>query len=477
MINGVNLFVLHTSVHQPFKKEGPGMTLGPFGQWFTRNETWAGQAKTWIDYLARSSYLLQQGHFAADLLYYYGQDSNVTALFGSNLPSIPEGHAFDFANADVLAKLSVSQGYLAAVSGMHYRLLVLDPRSRSMSLDVLKQLERLVAAGATVVGDKPLDTPSLADNANTFRVLADSLWGQRPARDQYYGKGRVLSGVSVEEALKIVQLAPDFSYSKSDKSTIGFLHRHLNDGELYFVSNQSGEAKKVEASFRLSGKIPELWHADTGSIEPVSFRQVDGRTVVPLSLDANQSLFVVFRASSQRRSLEVPQPVREVLRNISGPWLVRFQPDRGAPDRAVFPSLSSWAESPDRSIRFFSGTAAYEKVLEIPKEWLRTGKRSEIDLGKVKNVAEVLVNGKSAGVIWKQPYRFDVGSLLSAGSNVLTVRVTNLWSNRLIGDKQLGVTPIAFTTFNPYFADSPLLESGLFGPVKFIRLTDAFTVH
>ena len=101
-LNGINRFVIHESAHQPLVGKAPGMTLGPFGQWFNRNETWAEQARCWIDYLSRSSFLLQQGHFVADVVYFYGEDSNLTAIFSDKAPPIPAGYGFDYINADGL---------------------------------------------------------------------------------------------------------------------------------------------------------------------------------------------------------------------------------------------------------------------------------------------------------------------------------------------------------------------------------------
>jgi len=149
MANGLNRFVIHTSVHQPLDSSGPGVGLGPFGEWFTRHETWAEQASAWVTYLARSSFLLQQGRFVADVLYYYGEDSNVTALFREKAPPVPAGYNFDYVNADALVHLlSVVDGALATPSGMRYRVLALDPNSRNMSLPVLRKIRDLVTAGA-----------------------------------------------------------------------------------------------------------------------------------------------------------------------------------------------------------------------------------------------------------------------------------------------------------------------------------------
>ena len=167
MLNGINRFVIHESAHQPLVGKGtkPGLTLGPFGQWFNRNETWAEEAAPWVNYLARSSYMLQQGHFHADLVYFYGEDSNLTAIFNTKAPNVPSGYGFDYINADgLIHELSVSDGRITTKSGMSYRVLGLDPYSKHMSLPVLRAIRKLVEAGAVVAGPQPTDDPSIADD-------------------------------------------------------------------------------------------------------------------------------------------------------------------------------------------------------------------------------------------------------------------------------------------------------------------------
>jgi len=471
LFDGLNLFVVHASVHQPLNNAGPGVTLGPFGQWFTRHETWAEQAAPWLSYLARSSYLLQQGHFVADILYFYGQDSNITALYGAHLPSVPQGYAFDFANAHALTMLSVRERELVTASGMRYRLLALDPRARTMSLDVLKTIAQLTKAGATVVGAKPETTPSLADNEVEFHTLADALWGDGAAGEHRYGAGRILAGKTLAEAVAQLQLEPDFDYSTPDAGrTVWYVHRYLDDGELYFVNNRQDRTSQIEARFRVTGFAPELWHADTGVMEPAPYRQVGNHTIVPLKLDSHDAVFVVFRKQTNQTQSQVTEPVRKPLSTIVGPWHVHFQEGRGAPGQATFTKLTSWTANADPGIKYFSGTARYETSFKVPASWRVKGQRVEMDLGTVKNLAAVLVNGQSAGILWKAPYRADITVPLQAGVNRLTLDVTNLWPNRLIGDKQPNAKPIASTTFNPYSSDSPLLESGLLGPVTLFSI-------
>src|SRR5262249_16810802 len=175
---GLNRFVIHTSVHQPLDDAKPGLSLGPFGQWFTRHETWAEQAKAWTDYLARSSYLLQQGRFVGDIAYFYGEDNNITSVFNRKAPEIPEGYNYDFVNADALINLlSVKNGKLVTPSGMSYEVLVLDDNAKKMSLPVLRKIRDLAKAGATIAGIRPEKTPSLSDNQAEFAALVKEVWG------------------------------------------------------------------------------------------------------------------------------------------------------------------------------------------------------------------------------------------------------------------------------------------------------------
>ena len=472
LADGVNRLVIHTSVHQPLIGPAPGLSLAPFGQWFTRNETWADQAGPWMSYLARSCYLLQQGRFVADIVYFYGQDTNITALQIGTWPLIPSGYAFDFASVDALGKLSVSDGRLVSDSGMSYRVLALDPRTTSMSLDVLRRLAALIDSGAVVVGDKPRSTPSLSDDEHDFRALADLLWSTGASGEHHYGLGRTISGRSLGDVLQSLGVAPDFSYAGKDAdTTIRFLHRRLADGDLYFVSNQSSQFARLNARFRVSGKEAQLWHADTGGVEEASFSQGPGSTVVPLQLGPEEAVFVVFRRDAAESARYVPKAAADPVGTLSGPWTVRFQKRRGAPAVVGLQHLESWTANSDPRIKYFSGTAtySYQPGLRMPAQSERRGQRIAIDLGKVDSLAELLVNGRSICVAWKQPFRCEITSWLRSGINRLDIRVTNVWSNRLIGDKQPNAQPVAFSNFNPYRADSPLSESGLLGPVEILR--------
>jgi hypothetical protein len=471
LLNGINRFVIHESAHQPLVGKAPGLTLGPYGQWFNRNETWAEQAKPWMDYIARCSYMLQQGHYGADLVYFYGEDSNLTAIFGGKAPDVPAGFGFDYINADaVINALSVADGRIRTPGGMSYRVLGLDPYSRHMSLPVLRAIHKLVVEGAVVAGPKPMDDPSLADDQAEFNKLNGELFGDGTGVYKV-GKGAVYAGQKLDDVFAALKVAPDFDYSRPEADTrILFAHRKLTSGDLYFVDNRKDRDEQVDATFRVTGMEPELWHPETGKTEAVSFRIADGRTTVPLKLEAWGTVFVVFRKPTTATLRTLPQVTETELANVNGEWKVSFQPERGAPNSITLDKLGSWSDNSDKGVKYFSGTGTYTKTVTAPAEWFKAGAHLWIDLGEVKNLAEVTVNGKPLGVVWHKPYRVNVTGVLKPGANELTIKVTNAWVNRLIGDQQPDEkVKYTFTTVKPYKADSPLLASGLLGPVTVTR--------
>jgi (4-O-methyl)-D-glucuronate---lignin esterase len=471
LANGLNRFVIHTSVHQPLDSLGPGIGLGPFGEWFTRKETWAEQAGPWVTYLARSSQMLQQGRFAADIAYLYGEDENITAMFQQRAPSVPAGYAWDFVNADALRNiLTVKNGRITAPSGASYRMLVLDQSTQRMTVPTLRKIRDLVRAGAVVVGTKPTETPSLADDPAEFKRLADAVWSDNA------GAGKVFA--TVDAALSSLRLAPDVEFHGD--TSIAFVHRKLADGEVYFVANLGDRDASSEMTFRVTGKAPELWRADDGTIAPASYRSLAGGTAVTLAMPPHEAVFVVFRSPARAASRRIAEPVVTTLATIAGPWSLTFPRDRGAPESITLPNLASWTENADIGVKYFSGTATYSNTIEAPSDWTTNGSRVLLDLGSVKNVAEVRINGRTIGIAWKPPFRLDATDALKPGANTVEIRVTNLWPNRLIGDKQPGATrKYAFAVSDPYTANSPLLPSGLLGPVQILRVTQprSATIH
>jgi hypothetical protein len=228
----------------------------------------------------------------------------------------------------------------------------------------------------------------------------------------------------------------------------------------------------VDATFRVTRKEPELWHAETGKSEPASYKIAEDRTTVPLHLEPWGTVFVVFRKPAKATSRTLPKEVETQLATVEGPWNVSFQPGRGAPASVTLDKLVSWSDSQDQGVKYFSGTGTYTKTIQAPADWFNPGAKLWINLGDVKNLAEVAVNGKSLGTVWHAPYRVDVTTALKLGANQITIKVTNAWVNRLIGDQQPdATTKYTFADVKPYKANSPLLESGLLGPVKLERVT------
>jgi alpha-L-rhamnosidase len=473
---GVNRFEIHESTHQPVADMAPGLTLGRFGLWFNRNETWAEEAGPWVTYLARCSYLLQQGRFYADVAYFYGEEGPLTAVFGTREPlDAPEGYGFDFVNSDVvLHELSFQDGRLVTPGRTSYRILYLGGESQRMTLPVLQRLSDLVKQGAVLVGNKPADSPSLADDETEFHRLADRLWGKNAssASMHKFGEGRVYIGVTPEQALAALGTPKDFEYTAPEhEATLLFVHRKLDDGDVYYVDNREDHEVDVSATFRVEGKTPELWDPATGATRPVSYRIAEGRTTVPIHFDPYGAVFVVFRTPAAQSSLQLPEPHETPLANLDAAlnddWNVEFEPGRGAPEKMRFDRLTSWSESANEGVKYFSGTATYSKTFEVPSTAFAQGAHLWLDLGDVEDIADVAVNGKPLGIVWKTPFRVDLTGVLRPGSNQLVIKVTNLWVNRMIGDQQpWALKKYTFTDFTPYKADSSLLPSGLLGPLR-----------
>lgn len=462
-VNGINRPVIHTSVHQPTDDKLPGLSLAIFGQYFNRHDSWAELARPWIDYLARTSFMLQQGSNVADVAYFFGEEAPLTQLYAqAPLADVPVTHGYDFVDADALiGQLSVADGELVARSGARYRVLYLGGTSRRMTLPVLKRIAALVEAGATVIGDAPVGSPSLPDDRGTYESIVRRLWG--PTLVTRVGQGRVVAGRDIEAALRQIALAPDFSFAKpKPDSDVPFLHRQLADGDAYFVVNRHARREAIEAHFRVTGRVPELWHADTGQSTPVSYRIEQGQTIIPLDLAAEDAVFVVFRTPSRRPSAALPTPPRAIVRTIEGPWSVAFQPGRGAPASIALATLAPLETQRDPALRYFSGIASYTTSVTVSGTAAR---HQTLDLGRVGDIAEVRVNGRLVGTAWHAPYQVDVGAALKPGKNRIEIRVANTWVNRLVGDAQPGAAKHSWTAMPTYRADAPLRPSGLIGPV------------
>ncbi|WP_343610791.1 glycosyl hydrolase [Novosphingobium sp.] len=469
-VTGVNRPVVHTSVHQPVDDKVPGLSLMIFGQFFNRHEAWAPLAKAWVDYLARNALMLQQGRNIADVGYVYGEEAPLTGLYGDKpVSDAPRTHAYDFVNnAALTGALSNDGAEVVTPGGARYQALYLGGSSRHMTLPTLRKLAALVEGGANVVGLPPLADPGLGDNAGEYRALVAKLWpGSGDAR---VGKGRVIASDKIESALETLGLASDFRMvDGAADAEVPFIHRRWAEGDDYFLVNRKTRPERFEAHFRVTGKLPELWHAETGTFERVSYRIVNGETVVQMAMEPEDAVHVVFRQPAPADAMMLKKLVPTPIATVDGAWQVAFQSGRGAPASTTLPSLQPLNENANPGIRYFSGLATYTKDIAVPKTW-RAGQKLWIDLGQVNEVAQVTVNGKVVGTAWHAPYRVDVSDAVHAGTNRVEIKVANLWINRLIGDAQPdmqkpGAQKVTFTALPTYRADAPLRPSGLIGPV------------
>jgi hypothetical protein len=479
--DGTNHITFHTSAHNSSATDRPGWVYHA-GTHIGPSIAWWPVAGAWIDYLSRCSHLLQQGLFVADVCYYYG-DQGFNFVPPKHIdPSLGYGYDYDVTNAEVvLTRMRVRDGKLTLPDGLSYELLVL-PEREDIDPAVLKKIEELVQAGATIVGPKPTRTGGLTDYPRQdaeIRRIADRLWGPcdgRQVTEHTYGKGKVIWGRSLCDILEARHTNPDFSFVPRGKGEypLDYIHRRTDKADIYFVSNKTDVRQEAVCVFRVFDKTPELWMPDTGEMRRCeSFERVSGGTRVPLRLEPYDSVFVVFRVTGDRTSATGAVGETDDLdaREIAGPWHVYFPQGWGAPASRTFPNLISWTDDSDVGVKYFSGMATYCKEFTLSPAELAAGKLV-LDLGRVRFVAEVRLNGRNLGILWKPPFRIDITDAVRPGRNELVVEVANTWSNRLVGDactegRDFCRTNIVKSlTWTVPWNETPLLESGLLGPVR-----------
>ena len=197
---------------------------------------------------------------------------------------------------------------------------------------------------------------------------------------------------------------------------------------------------------------------------------------MPIKLEPLESAFIVFRkalagteaqAQTAAQGAKVNYPDKNVVATVDGTWTVKFQEQRGGPEKAVkFETLTDWSKNADPKIKYFSGTAVYTNTVKIDKV---PETQTYIDLGKVMVMAKVKINGQYAGGVWTPPYRLNITPYLKKGKNEIEVEVVNNWCNRLIGEKNMPENErFTFQTFTYLNKDTPLQESGLIGPVEIL---------
>ncbi len=507
---GINCFMLHQATCQLSTDGRPGYEFCA-GQHWNPSITWWDQSAAFFSYLARCQFLLQQGHFVGDVCYYLGERPPMVAPYKQHDPTL-RGYDGDYCNSEVLLKrMSVKNGRIVLPDGMSYRLLVLQnctSTSRhvcdvigdsvqqaisntpftAMSLEVLKKIGQLVRDGATVVGAKPQKAVGLKDYPKCdeeVRKLADEIWGDcdgKAVTEHVYGKGRVVWGKPLADVLRADGVKPDFTFGErtatpGDPTALDFIHRAIGEADVYFVSNRRNRPQTQDCVFRTTDRQPEIWDAVSGTIrDAAAFQQTDGCTALPLEFAPFESYFVVFRKPIARDAVGTAKrnfPKLSPGQNLAGPWTVHFDPRWGGPASVEFPKLISWTRRPEPGIKFYSGKATYHKQFDLDAKAaaaVRDGTRLFLDLGAVKHVAVVRLNGRKLGTLWTAPWRVEITAAVQPTGNVLEIDVVNLWVNRVVGDlnlpkeKRITETHDVFR-FGMVRPTTPLLDSGLFGPV------------
>lgn len=516
---GINKFYYHTFAHQPLEETlKPGMTMGPYGVHWDRNQTWWPMAKAYHTYIARCSYLLQQGKHVADILYLTPEGAPhvfrppVSALAGNDTLPDRRGYNFDGISPGLLISGAyVKDHKVCFEGGGSYSVLVL-PYIETMTPELLAKIETLARDGAVIWGIPPKKSPSLANYPacdEAVNSTAQKIWKGtvQPEKLQsfQFGKGTIWwGGISqpidstrpypsydvTAALLKKIKIPEDFT---SD-GPVRYAHRSADGLEVYFVSNRTNENVHAECRFRVAEGSPELWDPLTGETRLLGkFSREGNSTSIPLQFVPHQSFFIVFNKNSvptgsPKGSAKNFSEKRELVA-LDGPWKVYFDPSCGGPGEVRFNVPEDWTKRPEEGIRYYSGTAVYSKTFRVSGEMVSGKRPLFLDIGKVYCMAKVNLNGREMGTLWTSPWCLDITGAVKEGENLLEISVVNLWPNRLIGDEKYPSDGISnrkwpswmvenmprrsqrftFSSYSFYKKESPLLPSGLFGPVRLLK--------
>lgn len=523
---GINRFFYHVFVHNPWLDRKPGMTLDGIGTYFQRDQTWWEPGKAWVNYCERVQFQLQKGQPVVDLAVFTGEEIPSRSVLPDRLlPFIPNvfgkarlkieeerrgnagqptakmpkevtysknttdlsqwvnalnGYKYDSFNRDVLLEdAHVKNGAVYFKSDIAYKILVFPGARRMMptsimSISVLEKILKLAEAGATImVGPKPESNPGKLsqDDLNNWQKLVDRIWDPNLNRikQRELGKGTIVQLPYLGSDFKGLGISPDVMVLDStfSRDDIAWTHRRSDTTERYFISNQSGDILNSTFSFRISGKRPYLYDPEKDTTKPLKkWKQINGRTLIPLKLETNQSLIVVFGENTQQplENSGLNWTQYQVLDTLDETWDIKFDPQFAGPKKPIsIHKLFDWSSSKNDSIKYYSGTAVYTQTFTNPIEY---NKPVWLHFEDVANMAEVFLNGKNLGVAWTYPYRINLSSAMKKGANHLEIRVTNTWANRLIGDAQLPKENRLTWTTAPYRLEgTSLLKAGIFGPI------------
>ncbi len=455
--DGVNHFIWHTFTSSPRSFGKPGIEYFA-GTHINPNVTWFPQAGPFFTYLARCQFMLRQGLPVNDVCVYVGDSPYQHWGRGAKWSTLatlelPKGFNYDLLSTEVLLeRLSVQNGNLVLPEGVTYRMLVVDLDNETIPLAALRKIAELRGNGAAVVlgQRKPQRGVGLAPmpaRDESVRRQADTLWAKPSDMAEVMGNRNIV---------------PDF------EGPFEYAHRREGKTDIYFLSGQG----TADCTFRVCDRRPELWDPVTGALSTAASWQIipGERTTVSLTLPENGSVFVVFRTFDQARQSVPPPPPTAMA--LTGPWQAKV-----GGKSVVFEELIAWDKNTDDDIKYFSGTGLYRKTFELTAE--QAAQRVRLQLGAVKCLAQVRLNGKDLGIVWTDPWCVELTGALKAGKNELEIEVTNTWVNRLIGDaalpekKRTTATNVALEkgkrtlkAYQSFASEDPLMTSGLLGPVR-----------
>lgn len=529
---GINQMILHSYVHQPNDKV-PGMTLGQFGSHFNRNNSYWQYISGWFNFQERINYVLQQGVASHDVLYYLG-DQLPQYLVYNQSNKLPFGYMFNSCNFDILKnRIKVSNGKLVLNNEVSYSLLSFPPYE-TMSFETLKHLEALIKQGAVVYAPKPKFLLSLNDinnNRKEFEELTAKIWGNidgKQITENTYGKGKVFWGIPISMVLEKMQILPDIKTGQSDSTNLLFIHKKTGDTDVYFVANQQNKTLKREISFRITGKTPEIWNPEYGTItQPAIFSIDKNYTTLPVTLKPYESLLFVFRNTKPgiyihtvRQNGEVTFPAKtndslkslpeitvkqgklfassaeagniELTTSSNKTLTFKGKPVEvieineftgkihfgssfpGTPEPIEINRLSSFSDSENPKIRYFSGKASYSISFKIEENKIQNTDSILLDIGNFESIAEVKLNGKILERLWRPGKLIPVKSILKP-ENILEISIATIYRNRFVGDFiEYGKVQNLWTSspIGDFLnKDRPLQPSGLMGPIRIFILS------
>ncbi len=464
---GVNNFVLHCSVHQPYEIDG-GISLSMFGHHFHRKNSWFGYMQGWAEYLQRSQSLLQEGRTVTDVCYFTGEGAvGYLGLRKELDPALPAGIDYDGVNLDIMKQMVVKNGRMTLESGVSFALMVVREQDK-MTPELVSEIERLVSEGATIMVNKPSVSPSLRNYPlcdDEVQALADKVWGEdfdgEMVKVNAYGKGKVLWGVDMNLVLHDLKVVEDFSYTPAyythmADATLEYIHRRTTTEDIYFVSNAVDQKIAATCRFRVSDKVPQLWNPERGEIYNVPFVKRGAVTEINLTFDELESYFIVFSdkvVDTMDKDFAIAAKVGDVL--VDNIWNVTFEGASELDAKKV--SLYDWSASDNEDMKYYSGVAHYTNTFKMSE--VKADRMYVIDLGQVGEIAVVNINGKKVANLWRAPYRVDVSKYLKKGANTIEVEVVSTLFNKIVGEDKRYETDVKYNAGNVISAMPEWLEA------------------